>query len=790
MVFVVRCASAGDSSGINDEKRDDSVSQLNRSLFKHILEDQRNIWLSPTRIRPKDATWLLPSAGATIGLLLTDTTTQPQIGRYNTSFANSYSNYALAAYAGGLGFMYLNGRRTGSPRAQDAAILAGEAGVNSLIVGEALKYVFLRDRPNQGDGTGKFFQQGGRSFYSVHSTIAWSFASVIAQEYPGWLTKTLAYGGAASIGLARVAADQHFLSDVLVGGVTGYLIGRQVYRNRHDPDIDANYGTFVKQHENWTSSSAGSTYVDLDSWVYPALERLFAAGYIRHQFLGLRPWTRTAISDMLSEADFRMSQEDDVPTELRQVYQSLKLQFADELRLGLKFDNQSVQLESVYSRSMQIAGPPVNDSYHFGQTLINDNGRPYQRGFNQVIGFTARAEQGRFSYYFRGEYQHAPGAPAYSLPVREVISGADLNPVQPAIPVPHADYFRVLDAYAGVTVASNFVSVGKQSIYWGPDQGGAMILGNNAVPFYMVRINRVTPFKLPWVFKYLGAFRYDGYFGQLVDHAFPPRVYMHGEKISLKPTENLELGFSRTAVFAGQGISPLTFGVFWSSFTSTTSGTYPGSSLRNSPGARHGQFDFSYRLPGLRKWVTVYSDGLVHDDISPIDAPRRAGWAPGIYVSHFPKLPKLDLRVEAAYTDPPITNSVGGKFFYWEGFYHDLYLNGGYPQSNSQGSLMGHWVGREGKGIQAWSTYWLSPMSSVQVGYRNAKVAKDFIAGGETFNDYSIKATLRLKSQIELSTYLQYERWKSPVLAPDLQSNVTTAIQVTFWPKDLKRSAR
>jgi len=37
----------------------------------------------------------------------------------------------------------------------------------------------------------------------------------------------------------------------------------------------------------------GSTYVPLESWVYPALERLAALQYINSDFRGMKPWTRT-----------------------------------------------------------------------------------------------------------------------------------------------------------------------------------------------------------------------------------------------------------------------------------------------------------------------------------------------------------------------------------------------------------------------------------------------------------------------------------------------------------------
>jgi hypothetical protein len=70
---------------------------------------------------------------------------------------------------------------------------------------------------------------------------------------------------------------------------------------------------------------------------------------------------------------------------------------------------------------------------------------------------------------------------------------------------------------------------------------------------------------------------------------------------------------------------------------------------------------FSYRLPFVRKWLTLYSDSFAHDDVSPISAPRRAAIRPGIYLSHVSGLPHLDFRVEAASTDPPTNRSNGGQ---------------------------------------------------------------------------------------------------------------------------------
>ena len=45
----------------------------------------------------------------------------------------------------------------------------------------------------------------------------------------------------------------------------------------------------------------------------------------------------------------------------------------------------------------------------------------------------------------------------------------------------------------------------------------------------------------------------------------------------------------------------------------------------------------------LRRWLTLYSDSLVHDDVSPVSAPRRSAINPGIYLTHFPGLAQARL---------------------------------------------------------------------------------------------------------------------------------------------------
>ena len=96
-------------------------------------------------------------------------------------------------------------------------------------------------------------------------------------------------------------------------------------------------------------------------------------------------------------------------------------------------------------------------------------------------------------------------------------------------------------------------------------------------------------------------------------------------------------------IWGGKGHVPITIHTFLRSFFSVANLSAE-EKLSRKTRIRFGAFDFSYRLPFVRKWLTLYTDSLAHDDVNPISAPRRAAIRPGLYLSHFPGLRKLDFR--------------------------------------------------------------------------------------------------------------------------------------------------
>ncbi len=531
----------------------------------------------------------------------------------------------------------------------------------------------------------------------------------------------------------------------------------------------------------------GSTYIPLDSWIYPALMRLHSLGYLDRAFVDMRPWTRISVLRMLYAEQERIYMERNNEEALA-IFNAVLTELEPDMDAAGRWEIHS-SVDSIYERAMGIGGTPLNDSFHLGQTIINNYGRPYQEGFNNYAGFSARATSGPFALYVRGEYQHAPSADGYSTSLAQRLSSIDGIPYSPIIrqatipagPISGQNNFRLIEANLSATVWNHDFSIGKSDVWDGPATGGSFDWSNNAENIYSFRINRVEPLHIPFLSYVLGPIRYEFLVGSLKGHTYPNDPWVHMEKFAFNPTPDFEFGFSRTIIWGGKGHVPITLGSFWRSFTSFQNVSTEEKFSRKDPGARFSTFDFTYRLPFVHRLLTLYTDSESHDDVTPVSAPRRAGMRTGIYVTHLPAAPKLDLRVEAVYTDVPTSRSNGGSFMYIETVQRQGYTN--------QGNIFGDWIGRESKGGQAWLTYHLSPNEMVQLSYRNAKAAKDFIPGGTTQNLFTVKAVKRLRPQLELNAGVQYERWKAPVYKPGGQSDVTTNVQITWFP-ELKDTLR
>jgi hypothetical protein len=787
---------------------------------KRILLDQKAIWTSPLHVKPLDAMWLLPLAAATGTLIGSDQHTMTALVHINANdqkHFNTLSNAGVGALGIIPGTMYLWSLNRDAPQAHETALLTGEALVDSYAVSKALQFVSMRDRPTVNNAKGNFFSSSplDSSFPSNHAAAAWAMASVIGDEYPGWLSRTAVYGLATGVSVSRVLAEQHFPSDVLIGSAAGWLIGHYVYRAHHNftlnpfessrtiedfgvarvrPTSQANLHLPADPIANRPAQplpadtdpdTIGSTNVPMDSWIYPALERLAAMGFIPDQNVAIRPWTRQECLRQLREAENLADVKDAYSPSLIAQAHLMMTDLQAELESEPLY-YEAVSLESVYARYGSIAGPALHDSFHFGQTWWNDFGRPLGRGSSAIAGFSFRAHDGRFFFYDRQEQQHSPGNPAETPAINQLInvidrSQPDSDPViQPVAARAAFEHQGAIELYGGVAFAGNALSIGKQELYWGPTTMGPIAFSSNAEPTYSLRFVATRPHPLPLI-PSIGTYRFDIVLGKLSGNSYPARPWYNGQKATFNFGDNLEMSFTRWSIFWGVG-HPITFHSFKAnvfSFNSTGGGAGGGGGSagygdREDPGDRKSNFDFRYRLPFLSRIVTLYADAYSDDDPSPIDAPRRAVWNPGIYFARLPFLPHMDLRVEAV-SSQGLADDFGPYHF----FTNSQYLNG----NTNKGFLLGNAAGRDARAIEGRTGYWFSARSRVEAGYRQNKIGTLFLPGGGTVTDGFVNASYAINRHWQAQLFTQYERFLIPSYMPGSQHNTSGWFQLTWNPE-------
>src|ERR1700677_507826 len=355
-----------------------------------------------------------------------------------------------------------------------------------------------------------------------------------------------------------------------------------------------------------------SPYIPVDSWVYPAVWRLYGLGFLDTVYLGMRPYTRSSLDHMLEEAGARIEDADPGPAtdEAQGIYEALSHELHFDVQGPCGVHKGKTRVESVYSVERAISGTPLRDSFHLGSTVINDYGRPYQSGFNDYSGASGYASAGRFLIYARGEFQAAPSGTGYSTGLAQTLANVDatnyffsntcvasgsgptcvplpLNLLStiPLGPIASTADGRLMEAYVSAHYLNHEISLGKQDDWLGPGLGAGMAYSNNAENIYSFRINRIEPLHIPVLSYLTGPFRYEFLIGSLKGHVYPNDPWVHVEKVSFKPTQNLEFGFERTVIWGGENHEPITLHTFLRSFFSTSSPT-TGKFSATHPGAR------------------------------------------------------------------------------------------------------------------------------------------------------------------------------------------------------------
>jgi hypothetical protein len=190
--------------------------------------------------------------------------------------------------------------------------------------------------------------------------------------------------------------------------------------------------------------------------------------------------------------------------------------------------------------------------------------------------------------------------------------------------------------------------------------------------------------------------------------------------------------------------------------------------------------DWTFYVPKVRNILILYGDSYADDDILPIENTARNPWHPGIYLTRIPGIPKLDFHMEGVSTETGTVahsnNFNSGQLNYVDGYYL-----GGYTVN---GNIIGNTVGREGRAIRSWFTYWISQQNTIRFSYQRNSVNADFIPGGGDWQDYGIASETYLRGGFYVKSALQIEHIsRFPLLFQGPQNNVTATLEIGFSPE-------
>ena len=279
-------------------------------------------------------------------------------------------------------------------------------------------------------------------------------AGVIAHEYPGPLPKLVAYGLASLVSYSRIRRRAAFPGGCLCRqhcGQPDRPAGiHPVTTIRNWEAIHGAIGDVLRGDGQASPQNQGSPYVPLDSWVYPALDRLAGFGLVDSGFAGMRPWTRRECARLLSEAENSPAYEAHDNEVTAGIVGALEREFRPESREPTTPAEERSAWSLCTAGLGYISGTPLRDGYHFAQTQINDFGRPYGGGWNTARRLFdichGRPLDGLFPWRMADFVWLAGAVPDGAANDSQVdhLPNASARIGQPAV-----SQFQVLDAYVG-----------------------------------------------------------------------------------------------------------------------------------------------------------------------------------------------------------------------------------------------------------------------------------------------------------------------------------------------------
>lgn len=421
-----------------------------------------------------------------------------------------------------------------------------------------------------------------------------------------------------------------------------------------------------------------SANISLDSPVYSYLDKLAGFGLITSDVKGLKPFSKAEAARLLLEAEKNLTAAPGIyPEFASELTKRVRALIPREIVRRENPDTTQLLLDcnpvsSLRLRYLWLDGVPrnyrrdVHDPGNDGVFGIGSGLRPinqypspaHQRGAEG----TPLLENNNGVVYQRGHNGEIRWASEWYL------GGSAVGVVEPFVLTSDVgSRIRLSRGYLKLGGESLELEVGKDENWLGLGYRGNITLTNNAENFTQVKISSPEPFDL----KYFGAMKYAvivSRFEKTATDVEGVRVverqpWFYAVKLSLKPVDNLEVGFNLGRQVGGPGVN--------NSVGDTLRGLIGGTSADNSNGLAG--FEARYRMPWLRN-TELYGEFSGED--TALFWPIVESYVAGFYIPRLTEDGRNDFRFEFF---------QGNQILYTHSTFPNGYIYKNMPLGHSQG---------------------------------------------------------------------------------------------------------
>ena len=467
-----------------------------------------------------------------------------------------------------------------------------------------------------------------------------------------------------------------------------------------------------------------SANIALDSPVYEYLDKLAGFGLISSDFKGIKPFSKAEAARLLLEAEKNCAAgspaADGFASELivrlrKMLPREISLRENPDKKMPfVDFDPASslrlryIWLDGVPRNYQRPVHDPGNDGvFGIGSGLRPKN--PYPSAANQ------RGSEGTPLLENNSGVIHEDGHSGELRWGSEWYLGSQVSGLlEPSVQSSGDDTrIRLNRGYLKLGGGAVELEVGKDENWLGMGYRGNITLTNNAENFTQVKLSSPEPFDV----KYIGAMKYAliaSRFDTTTIDGVMRQPWFYALKLSIKPLENLEVGFNLGRQVGGPGVN--------NSFGDTMRGIIGGTSADNSNGLAG--FEARYRMPWLRN-TEIYGEFSGED--TALFWPIVESYVAGLFVPRLTDDGRNDFRFEFfqgnqilythgtfpggyIYKDMPLGHSQGGAtqdFFFrgshWFGVRNNLALEYIYTNRGMVSRMPGQAIERKHAGRIFWS---------------------------------------------------------------------------------------